>query len=828
MAEAEFIERRIQSNGNTTDVNIDRNQSYIDTTVNGKKARVYGTQEQLDQYQNKKPDGTPVKPSPAEVAMARGFAQKFFGYAAATDKIKEGKPEPKTADPSTSGQAGKNLTNIVPNPLENYASFTQLFTLAVLTPQQFNNPTTYRDAEGLSFGGQSFNTGSSSAKAQSGIIFSSAGRADQYRTTTAFGTPEYYVDNFVMTSVVAANPRTGNQNAINFTFEIFEPYSMGLLLQTLQVAAIKAGYVNYLDSPFLLKLDFVGYNENGTVRKTVKPKFFVLKLKKVTFNVDESGSKYSVEAYPYNHQGYSDTVNTLFTDINIAATSQQDAADGDNPEEAGTVRDVLATGNKSLIKLLNDNEKKNVAEKRYKIPDVYEIQFPEEPHIFISNASQQEDSKGATFNPGYPPGRGPIGGASADATTTNKNIGNNAIARSDFGFGVGTGGNFPFLNDKEALDEETGRLKRGVMEIDPKKRQFQFMQKQSLTEIINQIILSSTYAKQATQKSTTVDGFIEWFKIDVQVEFLDYDDLIGDFAKKYIYRVVPFKVHSSVFGNPNAVPPGYSELEKKIVKRYDYIYTGQNVDVLNFEIKLDYLFYSGSNPALEAKTKDEQKPDNKSTTEETAKETTQGEGADKKAQTANLGKSKVKRDPKMLEMINSGSGSVNVEQKIAQSFHEAFINVSSADLVKVELEILGDTFWLVDSGLSNYFAKPSAQSDQVTEDGTMNYEGSDIYIYLSFRTPADINTKKGLVEFSYEDVESPFSGIYRVFRCESKFDQGKFTQILHCVRMQGQPQDFEGKPLTVDPKNSTQVNVGAQTDPKTNTADGVYDEFGDI
>lgn len=827
MAEAEFIERRIQSNGNTTDVNLDRSQPFIETTVNGKKARVYGTQEQLDNFQNKKPDNTPVNPSPAEIAMARGIAEKFFARPGAIDKIKDGKPQPTNSDPTTSGTAGKNLGNIVPNPLENFASFTQLFTLAVLTPQQFNNPTTYRDAEGLSFGGQSFGLGSN-AKAQSGIIFSSAGRADQYRVGTAFGTPEYYVDNFQMTAVVAANPRTGNQNAINFTFDIYEPYSMGLLLQTLQVAAIKAGYVNYLDSPFLLKLDFVGYNEDGTVRKTVKPKYFVLKLKKVTFNVDESGSKYAVEAYPFNHHGYSDTVNTLFTDINISATSAQEAADGENPEEAGTVRDVLATGSKSLVKLLNDNEEKNVKEGRYKIKDVYEIQFPEKPHVFISNASQQDTNQGASFDPGGPPGRAPVGGASADATTTNKNIGNNAISKSDFGFGVGKGGNFPFLNDKETVDEKTGRVKRGIMEIDPKKRQFQFMQKQSLTEIINQVILSSTFAKEATQKSTTVDGFIEWFKIDVQIEFLDYDDLIGDFAKKYIYRVVPFKVHSSVFGNPNAVPPGYSELEKKIVKRYDYIYTGQNVDVLNFEIKLDYLFYSGANPALEAKTKDEQKVDQKGTSEETASETKPGEGADKQAQTANLGKSKVKRDPKMLELINNGSGAVSVEQKIAQNFQEAFINVSSADLVKVELEILGDTFWLVDSGLSNYFAQPAAVSDQVTEDGTMNYEGSDIYIYLSFRTPADINTKSGLVEFSYEDQESPFSGIYRVFRCESKFDQGKFTQILHCVRMQGQPQDFEGKPLTVDPANSAQTKVGKKADPKTNTSDATYDEFGDV
>ena len=54
MAEAEFIERRIQSNGETANFNINRDQPFIETTINGKKARVYGSQEQLDRYQNKK------------------------------------------------------------------------------------------------------------------------------------------------------------------------------------------------------------------------------------------------------------------------------------------------------------------------------------------------------------------------------------------------------------------------------------------------------------------------------------------------------------------------------------------------------------------------------------------------------------------------------------------------------------------------------------------------------------------------------------------------------------------------------------------------------
>lgn len=844
---AEFIERRIQSNGNTTNVNIDRKQPYIDVQKNGQTTRIYGTQEQLDAYKNKKPDGSPNQLTKNETAIPKGLVdvdpKVFFK---AIDVIKEGKSTSKPDEnATTSGTAGTNLENLVRNPLENFASYSPLWTMAVLTPQQFNNPLLYRNANGLEFGKQSFDVktkfvdddggfeGERTTTLQSGIIFSSAGRdfvnskGESSRVATAFGTPEYFINNFEMTSVIAANTKTGNQNAIAFTFNILEPYSMGLLLQTLQVAAIKAGYVNYLDSPFMLKLDLVGYGEDGKLIKTIKPKFFIIKLKKVTFNVDETGSNYTVEAYPFNHQGYSDTVDTAWTDINIQATTDASNDSSLGEEERGTVRDVLATGQKSLVKLLNDNEQQLVNEGKYKVKDIYEIQFPELSSDFISNESSDNEGtdEGATFTPGGPPGRS-VGG-SKKLNTTNKNIGNNSIAKSDFGFDVGEGGNFPFKDEKDVIDEETGRVKRGIMQIDEKARSFHFMQKQKLTDIITQVILNSTYAKKATQEATTTDGFINWFKIDVQVEFLEYDDLIGDFAKKYTYRVVPFKVHSSVFGNPNAVPPGFSELERKIVKRYDYIYTGQNVDVLNFEIKIDYLFYSGANPATETKTKNEQNMDNKGVKEQTAKEVKTTEGEEKKAQTANLGKSKIKKDPSMFSLMKGGSGSTSVEQKVAENFQEAFINVTSADLVKVDLEIVGDTFWLVDSGLSNYFAKESPTSSQLTEDGTMNYEGSDIYIYISFRTPADINTKRGLVEFSYKEKESPFSGIYRVYKCISKFEDGKFIQTLQCVRMQAQPQDFDGKTVTTSKQNATQTKIGGESKPKDNPSEALAYDFDD-
>ena len=841
---AEFTERRLVETASgrldTRSRNIDRTQSYIDVQKRGGTVRIYGTQEQLDRYQNKKPDGTPKQPAAVDTAVTKAIAKPVEKTEGATNFIKEdGKPTvAPSSQESNSGTQGYNLTNIVRNPLENFASYSPLWTMAVLTPQQFNNPNLYREADGLSFAQQSYDLktqfdagdgmGEKTTNLSSSIIFSSAGRdfikdGKSSRVATAFGTPEYFIDDFEMVSMIAANPKTGNQNAFSFKFQIREPFSMGLFLQSMQVAAIKAGYVNYLDSPFLLKLDIAGFDEDGTVRKTIKPKFFVIKLKKVTFNVDESGSTYDVEAYPFNHQGFADTVDTAWTDINIQATTDAASDPELGTEERGTVRDVLATGQKSLVKLLNDNEQQLVDEGKYKVKDIYEIHFPVTANERFTNqagtADQTDDNRKATVDPNSS-GQKSVGGTDV-YTSTNKNIGNNAVAKSGFGFGVGQGGNFPFKDDKDTVDEKTGRVTRGKMQIHEKDRSFHFTQSQKLTDIITQVILSSTFAKQATQKATKEDGMIDWFKLDVQIEFLDYDDLIGDFAKKYIFRVVPFKVHSSIFGNPNSVPVGITEIEKTIVKRYDYIYTGQNVDVLNFEIKIDYLFYTGSAPSTETKTKNEQNQDNKGTAEDPAKKVTTGQGNEKKAQTANLGKSKIKKSPGQFSLMRGGSGTTNVEQKVAQSFQEAFVNSSSSDLVKIELDIIGDTYWLVDSGLSNYFSETSDASPLLTEDGTANYEGQDVYIFLTFRTPADVNERTGNFEFSNKDKVSPFSGIYRVWKCTSKFESGTFKQTLSCIRIQAQPTDFDGESVTTDKKDNKTVVIGGETKPKTNPSETV-------
>ena len=342
-----------------------------------------------------------------------------------------------------------------------------------------------------------------------------------------------------------------------------------------------------------------------------------------------------------------------------------------------------------------------------------------------------------------------------------------------------------FKRAGDQYDEATGVMIRDGMTIDPKKRAFHFAQKQSLTSIINQVILSSEYAQEALDPQyLTPQGYIKWFKLDVQIELLGLDKRTGDYGKRITWRVVPYYVHQSIFANATSAPIGYKEVMKDVVKEYQYIYTGENVDVLSFNVQINNLFYSGATPKKESEgAKTGLQDQNPSENLPSSTSTKQGQSA--QVQAAPMGRHRPKRSAELLEDFKGGSDQKSVEQKVAENFQQKFISGSSADMVTIDLEILGDPYWLVDSGMANHFSSSFAPTSQITEDGTMNYESGNVYIYITFRTPIDVNTTTGLYDFSQVQEESPFGGIYRVVQCDNTFSDGNWKQKLKCLRMPG-------------------------------------------
>jgi hypothetical protein len=89
--------------------------------------------------------------------------------------------------------------------------------------------------------------------------------------------------------------------------------------------------------------------------------------------------------------------------------------------------------------------------------------------------------------------------------------------------------------------------------------------------------------------------------------------------------------------------------------------------------------------------------------------------------------------------------------------------------------------------------------------GCFNFDQSEVFVRVDFRYPTDISEKQGVMNFNnFENVH--FSGLYKVVQVESRFEQGKFTQVLDMVRYNNQ-----GKAINVAQsiKEATEKRDGA-------------------
>jgi hypothetical protein len=151
---------------------------------------------------------------------------------------------------------------------------------------------------------------------------------------------------------------------------------------------------------------------------------------------------------------------------------------------------------------------------------------------------------------------------------------------------------------------------------------------------------------------------------------------------------------------------------------------------------------------------------------------------------------------KHFTLNRSGGGLDDNASIAARQFHDAV--TSGVDMISLDLTILGDPYYLGDSGVGNYSAV-ATDNPYINSDGAMDWQSGEVHINLNFRTPIDINQTTGLYDFTSTSI-SQFSGIYKVLTVDSTFQRGKFTQVLKMVRLKGQEVESTKPPrLAFDP-----------------------------
>ena len=650
---------------------------------------------------------------------------------------------------------GVNLP--LPNPLNAYATYDYILTLACLSKDEINNPeSTY-----MAVGPQT-------------IICKSANASPNNRVNTVYGKFDFFFQNLTFDSSTQLDDNVTSTYDLNFT--IFEPYSMGLFFEAIQTAADANGWDNWRNAPFVIVIEFRGNKETGTMTNIQGlSRYIPFDFYDFQMNVDHKGAIYSCKGNPQNMQALTDSVSALPTDVTTTGN---------------TVAEILQYGDNSLQKVLNEFERQKVAKGYQKTANEYVIIFPNDISSSDSTVAPgaSETDNGATSDPSADNSSTmPSGvfteGSSGNLQQAQSDI--NEIGQADMQADTDKPGDQPIGRDDKIYDSSSKTFFGGKLNVAPTKTTSKFDQKSNIANAITQVILRSSYVKDKLDTSSiSKEGYRQWFRTSVQTKPLSTESDNGNLPSRYIYRITPYNTHSSRLKAAGVKAPGLDgALQAQAVKQYDYIYTGKNDNILNVKINLNNSFMN----VLPADGGMENS-DSKSLFKE-------GSAADDKvADDLTLANTKPNKSEgstsSILKYVGSlfksdakGGGGVDTPAtRAARTFHDAI--TSDTDTITIDLEIMGDPYYIAHSGLGNYSSSPS-QYVNLNQDGTINYENGEVDILINFRTPIDINQTTGLYNFGPNSKTAPvirFSGLYWINTIRSTMADGQFKQIINAVR----------------------------------------------
>lgn len=659
-----------------------------------------------------------------------------------------------------------------PNTLHQFASYTSLFTLSALSQRDLEDTTTLLNSKphdiivrssGI---GPTENTDRAPLSAEDKKILDKnerlQGAVEKSRSTLSKNR-DLYIRNVTMNSVPGLNDKRRLTSVTQISMEIVEPSGI-TLLERIRGAAINNGFLDHLDAPFLLTIDFKGFDEQGrpaSAKDSQNMKRLIpVKLVDMQMDVTQAGTVYAVKAIPYNEFAYVNRFNY--------------------PRTAGTLSpggkrlsDVFKTLEELLNKQNEDEKDTGLVEK----PDVYTVTF---------------DSKGIE-----------------DTFITTENLEQNGMASqgvngADGGFyaanEIAIPPDYMKINSSNAITKILEEIMKGHPAYSDKK----FDQwKSKVTKTLN-VAQFKGGAQEVLDQAQ--DYYFDYFKIRASVVPIegDFDTIRAMNRKKINFHVEPYKVHAYSLAIPG-VSTGQN-FKNFVFKTYNYIFTGDNVDVMDVNINYKVAYF-------QSRLKDFEATDvRKNTIEDASDKATGGTSATDHNTDGNL---MTRSHPDTAK--SEGTGKTGGTPTQLDSFLDSLTH-PLADMVNVRMEILGDPAWISQSQFIPLNAKSFARGAGKATDPDIGYWrrnkdriwNSDLRCYntdvaepiimLNFRMPTDFNDQTGVYELQ-ADQSAEFSGLYRVVQVEHNFTDGKYTNVLNLTRFNNQGV------IISDPVPSTSVTV---------------------
>lgn len=693
---------------------------------------------------------------------------------AVTDTLKD------LASASTKKKINVDQSQLDKNMLHQYASYNYLFTLSGLTEPQLQKPSRIigqrphniiarssgiidpktSERKDLQDYDESFTL---NTREKAGL--------DKAQSTLNQGR-DIYFESVDIQSVHSFNPERRSSAIGKIRMVLNEPSGV-TILEKLKAVAYNCGYKDHVDAPYLLSLEFKGFDEKGVSQKldpNKGKKWIPIKIVKMQIRVNTGGARYEVDAIPYNEAGFLNRYNFTRTTINL--------------EKATDIGRFL----NHLTGELNKQTKDEAEKYQLFTPgmqDKYVIKIDDKFDGIPLNVNSKNNNLNTVPVVDY---------AVLDESLLSTDL---QAPSQTYKFGS-KAGDIPAGTSIIKLLEDAMLTLKPVQDV-----------------VQNWINTMSNKIRQADSRKTVLtskdfenlddnDYYIDWFMVrsKIDTDTGRFDKRTMQHPKTITYYIEPYRIH--VF---RLVRPGVTIGQSKNVlvkKKYDYIFTGNNTDILDLDINYKIAYYQTK---LRPETSDT------------------GESGVKPNQSLGAFGSDTDLDNGLgLRSYPAGVKNSNIirgtEAKAeADLFQDALAN-PQADMVKVDLKIIGDPAWI---GMSQFFdinlkdknpgpgtttdeKKKELGADKAWNDtyGCFNVETHDPVIRLNFVMPGDLSEQKGIYEIGKTN-SSAFSGLYQVYKVSSDFTNGAFTQTLHMTRFKNQSEGSPSKTtpvqFVIDPNN---------------------------
>jgi hypothetical protein len=760
-------------------------------------------------------------------------------------------------------QARVNSTKLSPlpklNPYDNTVTSVVIAdTVTVTAPRQYpvNNPLLDYDSYtySLSLHGCSIEDYNNLVDNPNGfvpkqVLIAGAGRySDTFPRNTYFQNTDFFFENLRMTSYINTTSRNRFSNLIECNFTIIEPLGFTLIKRIMSACMAPDGGINspnYLKQPFILQIDFFGYKDGNEVRqfdsladafgddtKTAPSlkdhtKFLPIIFTEVKSRVTTKGTEYQISAAPYNHMAFSPTKVVTPADFSVKAATvqdifgksfeipselvessqreQADIAAGRDLDDAfgpGTVVNQTGFSNTFIDAGLCDKLNAwNIAlkEKTGRLPNKFRVEF--DPVIGASSIEPGQLADVSTVAEGDKSAKN----STQQAAGQKKSVINfkNQTVNIPAGTNIGAVIEWAILNSQwfqetNIYNDATAGSDKGKIEQDQRK------------------------------------AILNAFKIIPKIKVTEYDPGRADYSYEVVFYVKRWLANSKATNAAQGRTPGW-------VKEYNYFYSGgarslatgqftDNKDIIDLQIEFNTLYYTqltafkdklkfqntGAGTNLNTADVPEQTTAYSGSAVTLPREnqsrpkTQDGNNGPRSTSDAltNFSVEYVSKDAR--NNVAKGSNSA-ARVAAADILNTQLIDFAHGDMINVKLRIIGDPTFIKQDDIF-YNSGISYATDLLTKNNSLRTDDSELYVFITFRTPEDYDESTGLAipgqnKFAYTE----FTGVYKIITIDNQFTKGKFEQVLDLVRLTTSDEKLEVEVINSDRIESLLLSGAGQT-----------------